>query len=86
MKASEKLTQGKRGEKALGRAERYGIPVAMLLGGLTFSTPLTALILTAVGLNRKATVGWGVISSIVNAIVISLLIWGATLLVYDYAA
>lgn len=30
--------------------------------------------------------GWGVISSIVNAIVISLLIWGATLLVYDHAA
>ena len=47
----------------------------ILLGSLTFSTPITALILTTAGLNRKAVVGWAIASS--------LLTWGVTLLVYE---
>lgn len=54
VKASDRLTKSARAEKALARSERYGIPVAMLLGSLTFSTPITALILTTVGLSPKA--------------------------------
>lgn len=83
VKASEKLSSGKRGKKALGRVERFGIPLAMLLGSITFSNPLTALILTTAGLNRKAVATWGVVWAMVIAIVFALLFWAAVSLVYE---
>ncbi|MEL4152143.1 hypothetical protein MTQ22_02075 [Corynebacterium bovis] len=50
----------------LDRVARWGLPAAMLLGGVVSPVAINAFLLASAGMNRRALRLWGVVSSVVN--------------------
>lgn len=69
-------TPGERDEKVLGRVERFGIPIAMLIGGFLVSVPVNALIMSAAGLNRAAVTVSAIAVAFFNVVLVALVTAG----------
>ncbi|MBB3116756.1 hypothetical protein [Corynebacterium bovis] len=50
----------------LDRVARWGLPAAMILGGVVSPVAINAFLLASAGMNRRALRLWGVVSAVVN--------------------
>ncbi|MDK8511186.1 hypothetical protein QP948_07220 [Corynebacterium bovis] len=50
----------------LDRVARWGLPAAMILGGVVSPVAVNAFLLASAGMNRRALRLWGVVSAVVN--------------------
>lgn len=71
-----KRTKGERERKILARVEKWGIPIAMLMGGLFISVPLNAFVMSTAGLNRSIVLISGIATAIFNIAFVALLTTG----------
>ncbi|PWD49822.1 hypothetical protein C8046_03050 [Serinibacter arcticus] len=69
-------TEDARERKVLGRDQRFGVPVAMIIGGFLLSVPLNAFIMSTAGLDRRTVSVSAVISAAINTIFVALVALG----------
>ena len=55
-------TTSKRSQKVLAKVDRFGVPVASLLGPFVLATALSTFIMIGAGLNRRTVVTWQVVT------------------------
>ncbi|QVQ52297.1 hypothetical protein J4H86_00085 [Spiractinospora alimapuensis] len=73
-----RVERSKRRERILARVEKWGVPVASLLTPTVFAISLTAFIMAAAGLDRRAVLAWNLVSSLAWG-VLMLVVVGSTL-------
>ncbi|ANY05334.1 hypothetical protein [Pseudonocardia sp. HH130630-07] len=67
----------KRARKVLDRVDRFGVPVASLLGPLVLATSLSTFIMIGAGLNRRTVVIWQVVAVVAWGVAFAALGLGA---------
>jgi len=65
-----------REDKIVSRAQRFGIPLAMLIGGFLVSVPLNALVMSAARLDRTTILISGAVTAVINATFVGLVAAG----------
>lgn len=75
-RAGARASREERSERILTRAQRFGVPIAMLIGGFLVSVPLNAFVMSAARLNRAVVLVSGVVVSIINAVFVALVAAG----------
>ncbi len=68
--------RGGREERILSRAQHFGIPLAMLVGGFLVSVPLNAFVMSAARLNRTVILVSGIIVAVLNTVFVALVAAG----------
>jgi hypothetical protein len=68
--------RGGRDERILSRAQRFGVPLAMLVGGFLVSVPLNAFVMSAARLNRTAILVSGIVVAALNTVFVALVAAG----------
>lgn len=75
-RAGTRASREERSEKILTRAQRFGAPIAMLIGGFLVSVPLNAFVMSAARLNRAVILVSGIVVSITNTVFVALVAAG----------
>jgi len=65
-----------REDKIVSRAQRFGIPLAMIIGGFLVSVPLNALVMSAARLDRTTILISGAVTAVINATFVGLVAAG----------
>ena len=77
----EKRQRGERERRIMARVEKWGIPIAMLLGGFFVSVSVNAFVMSAAGLNRTIVLVSGFITAALNTAFVGLAAAGVLRLV-----
>jgi hypothetical protein len=75
--AARRGAPSRRSQKVLARVDRFGVPVASLLGPLVLATALSTFIMISTGLDRRTVITWQTIAVVVWGIVFAGLGLGA---------
>ena len=70
-------SKGERERRILARVEKWGIPVAMFLGGFFLSVVINGFVMSAAGLNRFLVLISGIGTAVVNTAFVMLVASGA---------
>jgi hypothetical protein len=70
-----------RARAILRRVERFGVPLAMVVGGFLLSVPLNAFVMSAARLNRRVVLVSALVSATVNVAFVTLALLGVLELV-----
>ncbi|WP_344337461.1 hypothetical protein [Brevibacterium salitolerans] len=81
-KLGSKRTKGEREQRVLARVEKWGIPIAMLLGGFFFSVTINAFVMSAAGLSRTLVLTSGIGTAIFNTLFVAALTSGFLALIF----
>lgn len=68
---------GKRNQKVLAKVDRFGVPLASLLGPFVLATALSTFVMISAGLDRPTVIIWQVVAVVVWAIFAAALGLGA---------
>ncbi|WP_430593226.1 hypothetical protein [Humidisolicoccus flavus] len=71
-----KRSRSARERRVLRRVEKWGIPIAMFIGGFLVSVPLNVLIMSAAGLNRRIIAIAAVATAIFNTLFVAVIVLG----------
>jgi hypothetical protein len=69
-------TDGRRSQKVLATVDRFGVPVASLLGPFVLATTLSTVIVIGAGLDRRTVTTWQVVAVVA---------WGGGFAHWDWA-
>lgn len=75
-------TKGEREKKILARVEKWGVPLAMLLGGFFLSVTFHAFVMSSAGLNRSLVLVSGICTAVFNVAFVALLTSGVLALIF----
>lgn len=81
-KLGSKRTKGEREQRILARVEKWGVPIAMLVGGFFFSVTINAFVMSAAGLNRTLVLTSGAGTAIFNTLFVAALTSGLLALIF----
>lgn len=73
----DKRQKGDRERRIMARVEKWGIPIAMLIGGFFVSVSINAFVMSAAGLNRSIVLISGIVTAVFNAVLVALIAAGA---------
>lgn len=77
VRARRSSGNSKRAQKVLAKVDRFGVPVASLLGPFVLATALSTFIMISAGLDRRAVITWQVVAVIAWGVVFAGLGLGA---------
>lgn len=72
----DKRRKGERERKIMARVEKWGIPIAMFIGGFLVSVAINAFVMSAAGLNRTIVLISGIATAIFNTLFVALVAAG----------
>jgi hypothetical protein len=70
-------TSGRRTQKVLAKVDRFGVPVASLLGPFVLATALSTFVMISAGLHRRTVIIWQVVAVTAWAVAFAVLGLGA---------
>lgn len=73
----DKREKGDRERKIMARVEKWGIPIAMFIGGFFVSVSINAFVMSAAGLNRTIVLISGFVTAAFNTVLVALIAAGA---------
>lgn len=72
----DRRSKGDRERRILARAEKWGIPIAMFIGGFLVSVSINAFVMSAAGLNRTIVLAAGIATAVFNTLFVALVAAG----------